>query len=275
MEQSALAQTLDCGQCFRWNEQPDGSFSGMAGSRFLQVSVKTLPEIVKDDFWSRYFDMDLDYAKIRADFCKLNPALDKAVRFAPKIRILNQEPWETLCSFIISQCNNIGRIKGIVARLCGAFGEPAGGGNYAFPSAERLAQVKEEDLRRLGCGFRDKYILDAAKKTAAGKIDFQNLKKMPLGEARNKLMTIDGVGPKVADCVLLYGLHRLDAFPVDVWMKRAMKTMFPGKTPEYFGRYAGIAQQYIFYYSRNHPEIFTAMDISPASAAETINNINN
>ena len=256
MEQSALAQTLDCGQCFRWKQESDGSFTGMAGRHSLHISESNFKEVVKDRFWGDYFDVGLDYGKIRENFRRLDPELEKAVEFAPDIRILNQEPWEAMCSFIISQCNNIGRIKGIIARLCASYGEEVEDGRYAFPGPEKLAGLADADMLRLGCGFRAPYIIDAAQKVVCGMIDFGELKKMPLGEARKKLTEVHGIGPKVADCTLLYGLHRLEAFPMDVWMKRAMKGLFPGKTPEYFGGYAGIAQQYIYYYSRSNPGIF-------------------
>lgn len=129
-------------------------------------------------------------------------------------------------------------------------------GFFAFPGPEAVAALREEDLREIGCGYRAGYLIGAAKKVASGEIDLEGLRGLPLGEAREKLRSMEGVGPKVADCALLYGLHRLDAFPMDVWMKRAMKRLFPGKTPACFGRYAGVAQQYLFHYSRNHPELF-------------------
>ncbi len=250
-----LAQTLDCGQCFRWELQPDGSYTGVASGRVLNLSERNLPQILEDPFWSEYFDLRLDYGKIRSEFAARDPVLAEAARFAPGMRILNQEPWEALCSFIISQNNNIPRIKGIVARFCEAFGKELGGA-YAFPRAETVAVLEETDLSPLRSGFRARYLIDAARKVAGGQIDFAELKRLPLAEARTKLTAITGVGPKVADCTLLYGLHRLEAFPMDVWMKRAMRTLFPGREPESFGKYAGIAQQYIFHYSRNNPDIF-------------------
>jgi N-glycosylase/DNA lyase len=250
-----LAETLDCGQCFRWNLQADGSYTGVAFGRILNISEKNLPQILEDTFWREYFDFQLDYGQIRTDLSKSDPVLAKAAEFAPGMRILNQEPWEALCSFIISQNNNIPRIKGIVARLCGEFGKDLGGA-YTFPAAKTIAVLQEQDLAGLRTGFRARYLLYAAKKTAEGEINFDELKRIPLADARAKLMTITGVGPKVADCTLLYGLHRLEAFPMDVWMKRAMRTLFPGREPESFGRYAGIAQQYIFHYSRKNPHLF-------------------
>jgi N-glycosylase/DNA lyase len=251
-----LGQTLDCGQSFRWRQMPDGAWEGAACGRYLRITKENLNEVLHDEFWARYFDMDLDYAKIRAEFCTMNTMLAQAAEYAPDIRILNQDPWEALCSFILSQCNNVGRIKGLVERLSTKWGEPINDGHFAFPSPEALAQAGEAELRSVGCGFRAAYVAAAAKQAAEGKIDWNALRSLPLDEARQKLTELPSVGPKVADCALLYGLHRLDAFPMDVWMKRAMKTLFPGKNAEDFGPYAGIAQQYIFHYSRNHPELF-------------------
>ena len=250
-----LAETLDCGQCFRWNQQADGSYTGVAFGRVLNISEKNRSQVIEDAFWRDYFDYQLDYGKIRSDFAAFDPTLAQAAEFAPGMRILNQEPWEALCSFIFSQNNNIPRIKGIVSRFCAEFGRDIGGA-YTFPAAKTIAVLQEDDLSGLRCGFRARYLLDAAKKVAQGEIDLDELRTVPLADARAKLMTIIGVGPKVADCTLLYGLHRLEAFPMDVWMKRAMSTLFPGRQPEFFGKYAGIAQQYIFHYSRNNPQLF-------------------
>lgn len=252
---NSLGQTLDCGQCFRWKRTPDGAWEGAAGPRFVCITEKNLPEVLRDRFWGNYFDLDRDYGAIRSSLCAMDPALARAAEYAPEIRILNQDPWEALGSFILSQCNNIGRIRGLIGRLCRAYGESADG-RAAFPGPEAVARQSESGLRALGCGYRAAYLLDAARKTAAGELDFVALARLPLEEARRTLTGVSGVGPKVADCALLYGLHRLDAFPMDVWMKRAMKTLFPGKKPEDFGEYAGIAQQYIFHYSRNHPDLF-------------------
>lgn len=256
MKMEILAQSLDCGQCFRWNRLSDGSWEGVACGKHVHITEKNLAKVLSQRFWAQYFDMGLDYDKIRGDFCRLDPVLAQAAQYAPDMRILNQDPWEALCSFILSQCNNIKRIKGMVARLCAKYGSPFDGEYLTFPTAEVLASADEEDLRSLGFGYRASYVLDAARKIASGTVNLDEIKRMPLEEARLKLTGIEGVGTKVADCALLYGLHRLDAFPMDVWMKRAMKTLFPGKKPEWFGPYAGIAQQYLFHYSRNHPELF-------------------
>ena len=176
----------------------------------------------------------------------------------PGIRVLRQEPFETLISFIISQNNNIPRIKGIIERLCLHFGEPFLYHNetrYAFPAPKKLASCTPEDLAPLRAGFRAKYLIDAAKRIASGEIDLEAVRKLPLPDAKAKLQTISGVGPKVADCALLYGLHRTECFPMDVWMKRAV-LLLPRLSPADFGENAGIAQQYLFHYVRMHPELF-------------------
>ena len=141
-------------------------------------------------------------------------------------------------------------------RLCETFGEELSDGSFTFPTAQRLSELTEDDLKPLRAGFRNRYILDAARKVQSGEVDLEECRTLPFEEAKKMLMTIVGVGEKVADCVLLYGLHRTEAFPMDVWMKRAMATLFPDTSHEEFGEYAGIAQQYIFHYSRMNPQLF-------------------
>lgn len=257
-----LAQTLDCGQSFRWTEKEDGSFEGIAFGKSVTVRLENntlyIENTTKEDFeniWYEYFDLSLDYGKIREEISGIHPVLCEAAKYAPGIRILRQEPYEALCTFIISQNNNIKRIKGIVQRLCESFGEKIEGG-YAFPTAERLAVLTPDDLAPLRAGFRNRYLIDAAQKVAFGEVDLEKCRNCNYDEARAELMKITGVGVKVADCTLLFGLHRIEAFPVDVWMKRAMEKLFPDMKPDDFGEYAGIAQQYIFHYSRMHPELF-------------------
>ena len=183
--------------------------------------------------------------------------LKEASAYAPGIRILQQEPWEALCTFIISQNNNIKRIKGIVNRLSTSFGNKIGDTDfYTFPKAETLAKLTPDDLAPLRAGFRNKYIIDASQKVATGEVDLEKCKIVPYDDARAELCKIKGVGNKVADCTLLFGMHRIEAFPIDVWMRRAMEKLFPNMTGEDFGEYAGIAQQYIFHYARMHPELF-------------------
>lgn len=252
-ENFSLADTLNCGQCFRWDECPDGAFEGIVEGRFARV--RQTPRGLElegdggEEFWGDYFDIKTSYAAVRARLCG-DKTLAEAAAFAPGIRVLRQYPWETLCSFIISQNNNIKRIRGIVARMCECFGEKLPGGGYAFPKPESLAGLTADDLAPLRSGFRAWYILDAASKAASGEIDLAKVALMPLDEARAELQKIKGVGPKVAECALLYGFGRGECFPLDVWMKRAMKELFPEGLPECAKENAGIAQQYIFHFAR-------------------------
>lgn len=251
-----LAATLDCGQAFRWEPSADGSWSGVAYGKALtlrqcgcDIMLCGVGEEEFENIWKRYFDLERDYGrvikKISAD-ARLKAAAEKG----SGIRILRQEPWETLCSFIISQNNNIPRIKGIISRLCSLLGEPCGE-SFTFPGAERLAASSPEELAPLRAGFRTGYLLDAAGKVASGELNLEELKALEIEEARERLMTIRGVGPKVADCTLLFGLGFTAAFPKDVWIKRVMAEEFGGELPECARPYAGIAQQYLFYGARN------------------------
>ena len=260
-----LAQPLDCGQAFRWQEiaAPGGSaWHGTAFGHTLTVQKRDgafffdCTQAEFDAVWFPYFDFGTDYAAIRRALCDLHPVLRDAAAFAPGIRILRQEPWEALCSFIISQNNNIPRIKGILERLCTLLGTEIPGGR-AFPTAERLSACTAETLAPVRAGFRAKYLIDAARRVSSGALDLERVRTLPLDEARSALQTVLGVGPKVADCALLYGLHRTECFPLDVWMKRAM-ALLPGVSPQDFGENAGVAQQYIFHYARMHPELFRA-----------------
>ena len=252
-----LAQTLDCGQAFRWSQNDDGAWRGIAFGKYIELYEKDSDIIIagsnQNDFeniWRNYFDLDRNYEQIINDI-SINETVKKAAEYSSGIRLLNQEPWEALCSFIISQNNNIPRIKGIVERLCENFGEKIEGG-YTFPSYKTIARLTVEDLAVIRSGFRAKYILDAAQKVASGEIDLEALKSIDYDTAREKIMTIKGVGPKVADCVLLYGLSHKNAFPRDVWINRALDSLFDGKIPDCVGNYGGIVQQYIFHYIRNN-----------------------
>lgn len=255
------AETLDCGQAFRWEEK-DGLWQGIAMGRKLSLAKDgeylrldcTQEEF--DSIWKHYFDLDTDYNKIKERISAIDPVLKEAVSYAPGIRILRQDPWEAICSFIISQNNNIPRIKGIIKRFCELFGEEVADGLYSFPTAEAISRLTVEDLAPIRSGFRAKYIIAAAQKIAGDENFIPSVYSLPIDEARKALQTIKGIGPKVADCALLYGFHRTDCFPVDVWMKRAMEVLLPTHTPESFGLDAGMAQQYIFHYSRMHPELF-------------------
>ncbi len=246
-KQLSLKDTLPSGQCFRFSEC-DGVWTVKAGVggnlRVLKVSQDDLSPITDDPFWADFFDLGTDYEALKADFSKVSPLMRQACEYAPGIRILNQDPWEALCSFVVSQNNNIKRIMGIIDRMSNFYG---GGG---FPTVESLVDAKEDDLRMLGLGFRAPYIVNTARAVYDGSINLDDLKKIDIDQARAILMRVKGIGPKVADCALLFGCHRLDCFPMDVSMKRVMANCFPGQYKSIFGPYAGVAQQYLFHFAR-------------------------
>ena len=256
-----LKRIFECGQCFRWNEEPDGSYTGVALDRAARISKRDGVVTIsgtKEDFsevWREYFDLDRDYGSIRRRLC-IDDYMLRATEFGAGIRILRQDRWEALCSFIISQCNNIPRIKGIVERLCALYGEPLdfeGRQYYTFPPASRLAALTAEELAPIRAGYRADYIIRAARDVDSGEIDLEELSAMDLDGARRALMAMRGVGKKVADCVILFGLRIPTAFPMDTWMKKAVAEHY-GKDfdPGIFGEYAGLAQQYMFYYQREN-----------------------
>lgn len=242
-----LKETLLSGQCFRVSFC-NGFWTVKTGvennCKTLIVSQDDLSPVTQNPFWSNYFDLSFDYEKLKTTFSKISPVMANICSYAPGIHILNQDSWEALCSFVVSQNNNIKRIMSIIDKMCAAFG------NGGFPSAKTLDSVCEKDLRFIGLGFRAPYILNTAKAVLYGDIDLESLKTLPIDDARRSLMKVKGIGPKVADCALLFGCHRLDCFPLDVWMKRAMAEFFPQQTKEIFGEYAGVAQQYIFHFAR-------------------------
>lgn len=246
-------QILFCGQSFRWEEH-DGAFDGFAGDRHLTLTQSgneiTLHDIKESDisFWRSYFDLDTDYGKLIERFSE-DSLLKEACKAKSGIRVLRQEPFEMLISFIISQNNNIKRIGGIIGRLCESFGTKTEYG-YAFPTREQLYGVTPEDLAPLRAGFRAKYIADAMKKLQSGEVDLNAVRDMPYEAAREELKKIVGVGDKVADCVLLFGYYKTEAFPRDVWIKRVVAEYYPNGLPECIKGYEGIAQQYMFDYVR-------------------------
>lgn len=247
-----LKQTLFCGQCFRFRAIGENEFDGFAGDKYVRLTQKEDGIVIdapeKDfSFWEEYFDLKLDYSFLLEQFGR-----DETLKAAcknRKIRVLKQLPFETLISFIISQNNNIKRITGIIDRLCEQFGEKTEFG-YAFPEPRALAGLSEENLAPLRAGFRAKYIIDAANKVSSGEVNFEKIGLLSDDEAREALKTIKGVGDKVADCVLLFGLYRTSAVPKDVWIKRVNAYYYPEGLPECVGNYAGIAQQYLFDYAR-------------------------
>lgn len=251
---------LFCGQAFRWKKNEDGSFHGVVDGKITDI-VQKENEIIflntsKEDFlslWKDYFDLESDYESTVKRFDE-DKNISAAVKEYYGIRILHQRPWEALCSFIISQNNNIPRITGIIDRLCESFGERVGKNDYSFPSYERMKNVTAEDMAPLRAGFRSKYIADAVSKLCSGEISLEKIKEMPISEARTELMKIKGVGAKVAECTLLYGFGRKEAFPIDVWVKKIMAEMYPHGLPECTKDVEGIAQQYLFHWRRNSSE---------------------
>jgi N-glycosylase/DNA lyase len=257
----SLPRTLFCGQAFRWRKAGD-SYCGVAGDTAIRALDRG-DEVVflgaGRELFSRviapYFDLDTDYAPMLCEIL-CDDALRRVAGAAAGIRILRQPPFEALVTFILSANNHIPRIAGIVERLCSICGERRGGINL-FPTPEAILRHANR-LCELRAGYRLPYVLDAAEAVERGRVDLDAVAAMPLAEAIRALLTIKGVGPKVADCALLYGFHRLEVFPVDVWISRAMHKLYPTGRPAAFVRYGGLAQQMLFYAMREAPEVFDA-----------------
>ncbi len=268
-----LGATLMCGQAFRWTPLTNGAYSGVVRGVAAEIRQdgKTIhlklhgkkdiaeSDAMEEDFWRSYLALDIDYAKLHRLYRK-DPMLKKCVDFAPGIRVLRQDFYETFISFIVSQNNNISRIRSIIAKMCELFGDAAGKdsiGNtlYSFPSAKKLGSLTEDDLAPLKTGYRAPSILGAARLVLGGNISENELRSLNAEDARKKHLTVHGVGPKVADCVLLFGLAKFEGFPKDVWIKRAMAELFPDGLPDSIIATAGIAQQYIFHYMRSEASL--------------------
>jgi N-glycosylase/DNA lyase len=255
-----LPRIFECGQCFRWNADENGVYTGVAFGRAAKIRREGDKVIISgsvqdfEDIWREYFDLDRNYAEIRRGLC-IDDYMRSASEFGAGIRLLKQDKWEALCSFIISQCNNIPRIKKIVETLCRTFGDEIafdGGTYYSFPPPEKVAALSPEDLAPLRCGYRAPYIIGAAQAVADGTIDLDAIAAGTPEDASKALKTLNGVGDKVANCVVLFGLQMFNAFPIDVWMKKALAKHYgKGFDPAVFGEYAGLAQQYMFYYARS------------------------
>lgn len=263
--------TFLCGQCFRWDKNPDNSFTGVAFSKVVNISLTDRGVLIKnltlsefEDKWRIYLDLNTDYNIIKTCVNK-DSNLEKAIEFGWGIKILNQDIFECLISFIISTQNTIPRIKKIVSKLSMMYGtklEYEGNVYYAFPTLDQLSEITKESLAQLKAGYRADYIIDAVYKLKNKEVDLSKIPSMPYDEAKKELMKIKGVGPKVADCVLLFSANKKEAFPIDVWVKRTMQSLYLGEKAtikdierfagEYFGSYAGVAQQYLFYYSREN-----------------------
>ncbi|MBQ8924179.1 MAG: N-glycosylase [Lachnospiraceae bacterium] len=273
-----IEDILECGQCFHFTRLDEKDYELMAYGRYLHIKQSlddsrinrvVLYNTTLDDYneiWARYFDMEADYSDIKSKVLKSDDRLKEAVDAKAGIRILKQDFFETLISFIISQNKQIPHIKQIVHTISERYGDKLvledDRAVYTFPSVERLYEVSEDELRECKVGFRAPYIRDAVCKVYSGEINEERLRGMSFNDARDELMTIKGVGEKVANCVLLYGLSFTNAFPVDVWMKRIMEYMYFGEDTkkeviesfayERYGEYAGYAQQYLFYYGREN-----------------------
>lgn len=265
---------FECGQCFRWNEEPDGSYTGIFGHNVL--NVKEEKDIVItgicdgniEDICKNYFDLDRNYEEIKETLSLIDDNMKESIKYGEGIRILNQDLWEMIISFIISANNNIPRIKGIIERMSAKYGQEIkfrGTSYYTFPTIDELSQASVKNLKDLGLGFRDRYVYETTKKIKEGKINLENLKQESTNEVRKQLLTLTGVGPKVADCIMLFStLKRFDVFPVDVWVRRVMNDLYIHNEDETkvnkkqiqeiardkFGALEGIAQQYLFYWKR-------------------------
>ena len=250
-----LETILSCGQAFRWKKTGGHTYTGTAFGLCRTVTQEGDTLILHgvnkaefQDIWLDYFDLARSYGDLKETFSR-HQHLREAIAYCPGIRVLRQDSWEALCTFILSQNNNIPRITGLVERLCTHFGQPIPGG-FAFPAPERLADLSPQDLDPVRCGFRAKYIIAAARAIAEEQIDITALRTLPFDQALSALQTIHGVGPKVAHCALLFGFGRTECLPVDVWMRRALDAWFPSGLPEDILPVAGIAQQYLFHYAR-------------------------
>lgn len=251
-----LKKTFDCGQCFRFEER-DGGFEGVAFGKLLSCRQIDENSIVLNcgekeflSLWRDFLDLEGDYGQAM-EFLSFDPTMLDAMASGRGIHIMRQDPWETLCSFIISQNNNIPRIKKIIASLCALLGERVGDGLYAFPTPQRVLEAGVEGLAPIKSGFRGKYLVDAAKKVASGELVLEALRGRECENVLKQLMTVKGVGPKVASCTALFSLDCTEAFPVDVWVKRVVASYYgEGFDPAVFGKHAGLAQQYLFYYER-------------------------
>lgn len=264
-----LKHIFDCGQSFRWYKEEDGSYTGTALKRVLNVKkdgdILVFNNTNYDEFmniWYTYFDLNRDYGKIK-DELSIDPVLRDAVEFGSGIRILRQDEWEILISFIISANNRIPMIKKAIGMISKMWGKPMeynGKTFYTFPNPEELSRASVDELESCNTGFRAKYIKETAEMVRNRSIDLYGLKDIGYVKAREELMKLPGVGPKVSDCILLFSMGYYEAFPVDVWVKRVMQYFYLApdvslkKIEDYaqdrFREKAGFAQQYLFYYAR-------------------------
>lgn len=231
-----LERTLKGGQCFGWKKE-SGAYATVLSGRL--VTVRDEADITRAGLAS-YFDMDWPYEEAREHLASLSPVLRSAIESQGDIHILRQDPWTVTISFLMSQNNNIKRITSMYDALCRSYGSHVTGSWYAFPTREQLSRASEEELRFLHFGYRARYIVSQCREFRV--VD----DSLSTPEARKILLSMTGIGPKVADCILLFGYHRFDVFPMDTWMKKVMKRYFPGKDPSMFAPYQALAQQYLF-----------------------------
>lgn len=246
-----IKKNADSGQAFRITEIISGKWRFVAGNKVLYLD-ETNP-LIPEGFWTEYFDLAEDYEKFRNAIPKEDEFLTKAAEYGEGIRILRQDPWEMLITFIISQRKNIPAIKSSVEAICSRYGSLIEGdaGVHAFPSPEQLVAATEDELRACSLGYRVPYIMKAARMVCEGGIDLEALNAAEDEELMEKLLSVPGVGPKVANCVRLFGYHRIDAFPVDVWIARVIEEQYGGNFPfELYKGFGGVIQQYMFYYGR-------------------------
>ncbi len=268
-----IVHIFECGQCFRWNKQEDNSYTGIFKNNVINVK-KEVSNIIFTGICEKdikqecidYFDLDRDYAKIKNDLSNIDKHLSNSIKYGNGIRILHQDLWETLISFIISANNNIPRIKTIIERICKKYGQVIcfrGKDYYTFPTPEELSKATIEDFRNLGLGFRDVRVYETVQRTLNKEINLEKIcNEGNLENIKEELLKIPGVGPKVADCIMLFSLQKYQVFPVDVWVRRVISEIYfenIEQTPkniqkfakEHYGELAGLAQQYLFYWRRN------------------------
>lgn len=262
---------FECGQCFRWLREEDGSYTGVVQGKVINVKKENdliiFDNTNKEDFeniWFDYFDLGRNYGEIKKQLKVMDEYLEKATEFGKGIRILQQDGWEMLISFIISANNRIPMIQRAINNLSERYGkfidEYRGKKYYAFPTPEELSKVSVEDIRACQTGFRDKYIKSVVDYVNENDEDVLSYRKLDTSECIKELVKFNGVGPKVADCIALFGMQKYDTFPVDVWVKRVMEEFYVEDNLslpkirkfalDKFGDLAGFAQQYLFYYAR-------------------------
>ncbi|WMJ76414.1 MULTISPECIES: DNA-3-methyladenine glycosylase family protein [unclassified Sedimentibacter] len=266
-----IKHIFECGQCFRWNREEDGTYTGVIQNKVINVEQNDSDVIINNvtesdiDLIEEYFDLKTDYAEIKKRV-DTDEIMSEAIKFGYGIRILNQDEWETMVSFMISANNRIPMIKKVIENLSAAFGNYIGnyrGRDYfSFPDAEQLSKAEVEKIQECKAGFRSPRIKEAAERFLNERDIVYNIKNTSYDEGLAYLKTYAGIGDKVANCVLLFSMRQFDTFPVDVWVRRVMQTLYVDKTTKdvdirkfaenKFGEFSGYAQQYLFFYAREN-----------------------